>query len=217
MYRLAYSKEGLIKFISHLDLIRLWQRAFRRAGLSVKVSQGFSPHPLISFGPPLPVGVAGRRELLDVTLTDGIDPARLQEGLQSALPEGIRVNEVRIIRSGGHSLCTVIDRATYEVELSGSYEDEAREKVAAAQKAASIVIRKKTGKGERFRDIKPLIAELKVEKGEGGKVLMRFTTAVGERGNLNPHDLLGAVLDWPAERVKTLPVTRTAIFSSGRH
>jgi len=216
MHRVTYSKEGLIKFISHLDLIRLWQRAFRRAGLTVKISKGFSLHPLMSFGPPLPVGVAGCGELLDVALVPGQNLMRAKERLQSALPEGVRVHEFRPVPEPRRSLCAAIDCARYEVHLEKECSNDVREKVASAKSAATLVARKLTREGERYRDIKPLIKELEVEGNRGGEERMRFTVRVGEGGNCNPHELLEAVLGWPEERIKKLRIARTALVSSGK-
>jgi radical SAM-linked protein len=217
MHRVMYSKEGLIKFISHLDLIRLWQRAFRRAGLPVKMSKGFSPHPLMSFGPPLPLGMASGGELLDVELVPGQDLSRAKERLQSALPEGIGVREFRPLPGSRTSLCAAIDYASYEVHLEKEHSGEVREKVEAARKAATLVAKKQKREGERYRDIKPLIKELEVGGECGREERLRFTVRVGERGNCNPHELLEAVLGWPEERVKKLCITRTALISSGKY
>ena len=214
MHRLTYSKEGLIRFISHLDLIRLWQRAFRRAGVAVRMSQGFSPHPLISFGPPLPLGVAGQREMLDVALVPGGDLSGAGGRLQGALPQGIRVVDLRPVPEGGASLCAELDRATYEAKLDGADAEGAAEKVAAARAAASIVVKRHTAKGERYRDIRPLIHGLECGEGPDGIVLLTCTVGVGDKGNLNPHELLEAVLGVPAERARLIPVTRTALYAS---
>ncbi len=214
MYRLVYSKEGLIKFISHLDLIRLWQRAFRRAGLPIEMSQGFSPHPIISFGPPLPVGVAGCREMLDVSLLHRYDPDEIKMRLESNLPAGIAVQDVSPVGKRVASLCTEMDQATYEVVFEKRHEGELRTRVAAINAAQELIVSKKTKRGSGYRNIKPLIRELEVKKGRNGVVLLRFTVSIGEAGNLNCYDLLKQLLEWPEEEIKKLPVTRTALSRS---
>ncbi|HOE26374.1 MAG: DUF2344 domain-containing protein [Candidatus Aureabacteria bacterium] len=214
MHRVTYSKEGLIRFISHLDLIRLWHRAFRRAGLPVRMSRGFTPHPSVSFGPPLPLGVAGQREMLDVAFDVGCDLSGARERLQQALPAGVRVVELRPVPEDGPSLCAELDRATYEAELCGAEANGAAEKIAAAQAAASIVVKKHTAKGERYRDIRPLVHRLECGEGPGGTVRLTCTVGVGDKGNLNPHELLEALLGVPAERAREIPVTRTALHTS---
>ncbi|MDD5557953.1 MAG: TIGR03936 family radical SAM-associated protein [bacterium] len=213
MYRIAYSKEGPIRFISHLDLIRTWQRSFRRAGLPVRVSRGFSPHPLISFGPPLPVGIAGRNELLDVDLDGEVDPAEIARRLEPALPGGVRVRSVGTAPAG-RSLCDGLDRASYEALVEGADPRVVRRQAAAAMRAERLVVSRRTEKGVRCRDLRPLIQSLAVDDAGVGAALLRFTVAVGGGGNVNPVELISAVLEWPEDRVKTLPIVRTGLFSS---
>lgn len=214
MHRVTYSKEGPIRFISHLDLIRLWQRTFRRAGLAVRMSQGFSPHPLISFGPPLPLGVAALREMLDVAFEPAQDLSGAKERIQGALPAGMRVIDLGPVPDSGPSLCAEAGRARYEAVLSGADAAGAAEKCAAAMSAATIVVRKRSAKGERYRDIRPLIHELECGDGPDGTTRLSCTVGVGEKGTLNPHELLEAVLGMPGERARTIPLTRTAILPS---
>ena len=180
------------------------------------MAQGFSPHPLMSFGPPLPLGMEGRGELMDVALVAGQDIAEAQQRLQSSLPEGIRIQGFRPVPESRPSLCAMIDGAGYEVKLDKGSACEAREKIAVAKSAPTIVSKKRTRDGERYRDIKPLIKELEVEEEEGGEAGICFTVRIGEGGNCNPHELLEAVLGWPEERVKKLRIVRTELTSSGK-
>jgi radical SAM-linked protein len=213
MYRVKYTKEGMIKFISHLDLIRLWHRAFRRAGIRVRMSQGFSPHPIMAFGPPLAVGVESRCELLDAALVDRLSPHEVRKKLSQALPAGITIRDVCLISDRAESICSKMNQATYELVLEGGCEEEVRAKIAAANAAEDLVICKKTKKGLRYRDIKPLIKELRVG-GDGTRgVRVHFTVSIGETGNVNCFELLRAVLGWPEERIKKLQVKRMALSS----
>lgn len=215
MHRLTYSKEGLIRFISHLDLIRLWQRVFRRAGLSVRMSRGFSPHPLISFGPPLPLGVAGLREMLDVSFDPAQDMSRAGERIRAALPAGINLVDMRPIPESGASLCAEAALARYEAVLKGADAEGAAEKCVAALGAASIVVKRRTAKGERYRDIRPLIHGLRCEHGPGGTARLLCTVGIGEKGTVNPHELLEAVLGIPGERARKIPLARVEILPGG--
>jgi len=211
MYRVTYSKEGFIKFISHLDLIRLWQRALRRSGVKVEMSKGFSPHPRISFGPPQPLGVAGRAELMDVEVCRG--ESLTVERLNSFLTSGIRAHEVRPVSDQGKSLCAAINRASYEVEFEKADESEVTSKVEALRASPSLIAHRKTEKGERCRDIRNLIEEIGVGESGEERVVVRCSVKVGEMGNLNPYELLEGLLGWPEERIRKLSITRTALFS----
>lgn len=214
MHRVTYSKEGLIKFISHLDLVRMWQRAFRRAGLRVKMSHGFSPHPIISFGPPLPLGISSRCELLDVAFVPGQDLTSAMDRLNRALPGGIRIHELRPVPDSGGSLCAEINRASYKAVIDPGSRQEAAEKIEAARRAPELVARSRRDNRERCRNIRPMVEEIELVEGSAGEALVRFTVCIGDEGNLNPRELLGAVLGWPESRIQALPMTRTALFTS---
>lgn len=168
----------------------------------------------MSFGPPLPLGVEGRGELMDVALAAGQSLADAERRLQAALPEGIRIRGFRPVPESRASLCAAIDGAGYEVKLGRESARGAGEKIAAAKSAPTMVSKKRTRDGERYRDIKPLIKELEVEEKEGGEAHVRFAVRIGEGGNCNPNELLEAVLGWPEERVKKLCIARTALTSS---
>ena len=116
--RLTYSKTGLIRFISHRDLIRVFFRAFSRAGLPVAYSRGFSPHPRVSFCPPLKVGMEGLNEMLDITLSRPVDPEAAAESLRPRLPEGIAVGGCRLLEGPVPSLNSRLEMAEYRVRLA---------------------------------------------------------------------------------------------------
>ncbi len=90
----TFSKKGAMKFISHLDLMRLFARATRRAALPVKITEGFSPHPKISLKRALKLGVESDNEEAIFVLKEPVSPEEFKERLQEQLPEGIRVGEV---------------------------------------------------------------------------------------------------------------------------
>jgi len=91
--RLLFAKEGRARYISHLDLMRTFQRAFTRAQIPIKHTEGFNPHPFISIALPLPLGFSSRCELLEFGLLEGTDYADVPARLNAALPEGVRVLE----------------------------------------------------------------------------------------------------------------------------
>lgn len=86
-----FCKKGILRYISHLDIVRLFQRALRRAGLPVALSQGFSPHYRISFGNALKLGVESEGEKAEFSLNEWIDPEEFKSRLNRKLPEGIKV------------------------------------------------------------------------------------------------------------------------------
>ena len=90
-YRMLFSKEGTAAYISHLDLLRTFQRVFIRAGLVIRHSSGFHPHPVMSFVLPLSVGQSSSCELLDFETVEDLDAAAFPERLNPFLPEGVRI------------------------------------------------------------------------------------------------------------------------------
>jgi radical SAM-linked protein len=84
--RLRFSRGARLKYISHLDLIRLWHRAFRRAGLELAYSEGFNPHPRIQIAAPLPLGVTGESELMDVVFARAYMPQSVMSSVMPSFP-----------------------------------------------------------------------------------------------------------------------------------
>ena len=112
--RVRYAKGDDLRFASHLDVTRCFQRGLRRSGLAVCYSEGFSPHPRVSFGPPLPLGVVGEGEYLDAALE--AKPAdQWIDALNRALPQGLRVLEGRVVPGHGPSLVTLLNAAEYRI------------------------------------------------------------------------------------------------------
>ena len=90
----VFAKKGLMKYISHLDLMRLFTRAMRRADLPLKMTEGFNPHPKFSIQRALKLGLESESEEASVLLTEPIGPAEFMERLQKQLPEGIEIKSV---------------------------------------------------------------------------------------------------------------------------
>ncbi|MDP2928271.1 MAG: TIGR03936 family radical SAM-associated protein [Candidatus Omnitrophota bacterium] len=97
MYRvsISFSKKGLMRYISHLDLMRLFTRAMRRAELPLKMSEGFSPHPKLSLKRALKLGVESEHEEASIILRFPVEPEEFKDRLQKKLPEGIEVKDVQ--------------------------------------------------------------------------------------------------------------------------
>ena len=117
--RLRFSKRGPVRYISHRDVARAWERAFRRAGLPVTFTQGFSPHPRVSFGLALPLGYESDAEYLDVTLAERGDAADVARRLDAVLPEGMSVEAAREVDPSAPSVASIVEWADYVVALSG--------------------------------------------------------------------------------------------------
>lgn len=159
--RLRFSKTGRAVYISHLDLMRTMQRAFLRAGCALKYSEGFNPHPQISILLPLSVGCASRCELMDFTLTESPDLAGLPARLTAALPEGIEALAAYAPETKAKQLKWLEIEGRFEYDARGL--EEMARGVNGFFARGSIVIRKKTKRGEGESDISPAIKSFSAE------------------------------------------------------
>ncbi len=115
--RIRFSRGEEIKFISHLDIVRLWQRAFNRAGIEIAYSTGFTPHPRIALAAPLPLGITSEAELMDIVIVKGVAPQFFVSALNQQLPPGLRVDKVFPISPDLPSLQSQINQAEYRVDV----------------------------------------------------------------------------------------------------
>ena len=120
--RVRYAKKGRMIFLSHLELITLFTRAVKRAGIPVRFSQGFHPHPKFSFATALSVGVESAAEYLDIEIDTGFGAERLMTGLNQVLPQGIAVMETARIPGNAPSLSTIMEAVRYRVTLPAGTE-----------------------------------------------------------------------------------------------
>jgi len=116
-YRATFAKRGGARFTSHLDLVRTFSRAFRRAGLGLKYSQGFNPKPLLAFTPALALGVEGAREAVDFQLGAPAEGPALVKRLNDVLPEGVVIESVALVLPGAPSLAGDVRSADYRVSV----------------------------------------------------------------------------------------------------
>ena len=116
-YRICYQKNDDLIFISHLDLQKMFQRAFRRAKIDLAYSEGFNPHPKMSYSPPLSLFVSSAEEYLDVYVSSGQDIDELKVRLSGVLPESIIINHVKLLDDDAENLSDLIAWGEYEIIL----------------------------------------------------------------------------------------------------
>lgn len=185
MSRLLFEKTGDSIYISHLDLMRVFQRAFRRAGLLLRHSQGFTPRAIVSIALPLSVGVESVCELLDFELEQGSATA---EALNAVLPAGIRVREVyegdRKIKELTHL------RARVTLEYDGEAPEAST--VEALFRGETLVLEKQSKKGTAQVDILPMVRDLTVARPDGHTLVLEAVICA-QNPSLNPLLLAQAV------------------------
>ncbi len=154
--RIRYAKRGPLRFTSHRDFARAFERALRRASVPIAFSQGFSPHPKISYASAVPTGVASEAEYLEIGLHTAVDPAELQRALDRALPPGLDVLEAVVARSPG-GLPERIEASAWRIELPGVAPDRLGEAVAAFLAAEEILVERLTKQGRRTFDTRAAV------------------------------------------------------------
>ncbi|HIJ59589.1 MAG TPA: TIGR03960 family B12-binding radical SAM protein [Nitrospirae bacterium] len=122
--RLCYSKTDVLKNLSHLELTHVFHRAFKRANINCVYSEGFHPAPLVSFGPPLNVGVSGLKEYLDIEVFLLFDIESTMQKINNTLPDGIKISSIKIIPLDSPSLTKIIKRYDYSIKNFQTYDIE---------------------------------------------------------------------------------------------
>lgn len=198
--RVKFTKLGYLKYLSHLDLVRLFTRAFSKADLPVKYTEGFNPHPKFSMGNPLSLGIESLAEYMELELSESMSPGELKQRLNSVLPEGIKISEA-VESFETSSLSSQIRWSHYEIRLwmeDRSDKKTFSEKLEKWDGIQSIIIDKKKKKGKNKIsvrvDIKPLIGNLQF-KGfdDEGFAILSTLLKTGEEGNLKPSELAEAM------------------------
>ena len=187
MPRLLFEKTGDSVWISHLDLMRVFQRAFRRAGLLLKHSQGFTPRAIVSIALPLSVGVESVCELLDYELVEGEATAEL---LNEKLPAGIRVLE--IVENGRKIKELTHLRAMIAMEYDRGIPENLVERLDAFYSQESLIIKKHSRKGETETNILPMLCEKKIRSMDERFVEMEVLVCA-QNPSLNPQLLINAL------------------------
>jgi len=120
--RVKFGRGQELKYISHLDLMRLWERALRRAGMPIAYSQGFNPRPRLSIAAPLPIGVTSKGELIDIFVAWRASPSFFTKAVAAKLPPGIEILEIKEIWPNLPSLQSQVRYAEYQVEIESERE-----------------------------------------------------------------------------------------------
>ncbi|MBU6245043.1 MAG: TIGR03936 family radical SAM-associated protein [Actinomycetales bacterium] len=191
--RLRYAKRGRLRFSSHRDFQRAFERALRRAGVPIAFSAGFSPHPKVSYANAAPTGSASEAEYLEIGLQAACDPHRLRQALDDALPPGLDVIEVVVARTP--DFVARLQASVWRIELPEVDVAAASAAARALLEADEVVVERLTKQGRRSFDARGAVLSLDVAPaGEdpGGCAIL---TAVVRHGTptVRPDDVLAAL------------------------
>jgi len=194
-YRIVFEKKGRAIYISHLDLMRTFQRAFQRAGLNVRHTEGFNPRPRISIAVPLSLGMESRCEILDFEALEPLDESVVQK-INAVMPEGIFVRELR------KNTRKVSEITWIRYNLRLIYDRGAPEGTAEAIKnllsSENVTVRKKTKRGEADFNIIPCINSAEVAQDGSEELLLEVVTSAQEP-SLNPMLIIDAISQYLPE------------------
>ncbi|MHC0433997.1 TIGR03936 family radical SAM-associated protein [Streptomyces sp. O3] len=156
--RLRYTKRGRLRFTSHRDFQRAFERALRRADVPMAYSAGFTPHPKVSYANAAPTGTGSEAEYLEIALTAHRDPATLRELLNASLPDGLDVTDSVEARTSG--LAERLQASVWELRLDGVTPDDAEQAAAAFLAAETVEVERRTKNGMRSFDARAAVAAL---------------------------------------------------------
>ena len=195
--RFKFTRGEELRFISHLDQQRLFQRAFRRAGLNIAHSNGFNPHPKLSFALAMSVGLMSDSEYGDVVLTCDIDLMEFTKRLNAALPEGLKVIEARRIPQGKTSLSASLTDSRYRIEVAledGMDETSLFNILNTYKSLDEVILEKRNKKGKLVpKNIRPFIQDIRVLSIEKGNAVLELRLKYLEQQSVKPELVLQTV------------------------
>uniref|UniRef100_UPI004056923E TIGR03936 family radical SAM-associated protein n=1 Tax=Acetatifactor sp. TaxID=1872090 RepID=UPI004056923E len=211
--RIKFRKYGPIRFIGHLDVMRFFQKAIRRAQIDVAYSTGFSPHQIMSFAAPLGVGLESNGEYLDVEIHSITSCEDIMKHLNVASAPGIEITSVKILPENAGNAMASVAAASYTVRFREGREPKVNigNALPAFLAKETILITKETKKGSREVDLKPGIYELSWEN-NAFSMLVDASSA----GNIKPGQIIEALLNDNGETLQenALLITREDTFTN---
>lgn len=195
--RFKFTRGEELRFISHLDQQRLFQRAFRRAGLNIAHSNGFNPHPKLSFALAMSVGLMSDSEYGDVVLTRDIDLMEFTKRLNDALPEGLKVVEARRIPQGKTSLSASLTDSRYRIDVAledGMDEASLLDILNTYKSLDEVILEKRNKKGKLVpKNIRPFIQDIRVLSIQEGNAELELRLKYLEQQSVKPELVLQTV------------------------
>ncbi len=187
--RIKFSKLGMGKYISHLDLLRTFTRAIHRANLPVRYSQGFNPHQLITFSLPLALGVTSETEFVDIDFEEGTSQELVMTALNESLPPDIKILKVSMPECKANDIVSA--RYIIDIVAKETIEEETIKKFFAQENIAAM---KKTKKGEKEINLRDYIIDWKIAEISDRKISIDTVLSAGGTANIKP-DILAAKME----------------------
>ncbi len=201
-----FTKTGMAKYISHLDLQRAFGRAIRRSGLPVKMSEGFNPHYVMSFASALALGVKSSAECVEVVLKHEVKPELFVFALNRALPKGLEATRAAVLVDSAPKLMAAVREALYEVTFTNCDIGMLNSAVCDIMNQSGIVAVKKSKVRQKQFDIRPMILGLETEQQS-----LKMRLAAAPSGSLKPEFVIDEII----KRIGTCSysIERTGLFA----
>jgi radical SAM-linked protein len=189
-----------MKFVGHLDMMRYFQKAMRRAEIDIRYSEGFSPHQIMSFAAPLGVGITSDGEYFDIEANSSPSSAEALQRLNSTMVDGVEVTSFVKLPDDAKKSMSIVAAADYLLSFKEGYEnplspDNWQENIKKYfWDQDSFVITKKTKKSEREVDLKPLVYRFEAQEGENGAEFF-LQVSTGSVDNIKPELVLSSLFD----------------------
>ena len=209
----VYHKAEEARFISHLDVLRALQRAFRRAGLLLRYSDGFNPHPELSFASALATGMTSDAEWFEVELAQDMDPEAFLSAVNPVLPKGLSVSGAREMPAGIRTLASCTRAAEYRITVTTEqvFQMDTLEEALRGLLSGDIIVNKRTKSGVRPVNIRPQVLKAIVEGIEQNTVTLRVLGQMQADGGLRAELFAGALLD-RLDAQGSVRIHRTAMY-----
>lgn len=184
--RIKFEKTGMMRFIGHLDVMRYFQKAMRRAGIDIAYSEGFSPHQKMSFAAPLGIGLEGTGEYFDIEVNSFMPSSIMTKSLNDNMVEGFKVISCKYLPENAPNAMSSVFAADYMVSIHNDNinisADDLTSQINAFYAQAEIITEKETKKSTRMLDLKPLIYSLSCENKS-----IKMCLSTGSTDNIKPE------------------------------
>ncbi len=204
-YRVKFAKVGKVCFIGHLDLLKVFQRAIKRAGIPIAYSNGFNPHQIVGFAIPLPLGMSSIGEYVDVELKEEVAPEIIALKLNEVMPDGIQILSVRKLNQNEKSCAAVVSAALYEISLPIYIENfsDIIEKILSRDK---LEIERISKRKTKIVDIKNDIFSVENIIKDCDFTVFRTIVSTGSRKNLKPELFVEYINNYIGKKFEPLKV-----------
>lgn len=199
--RIKFRKYGVMRFIGHLDIMRYFQKAIRRADIDICYSEGFSPHQIMSFAAPLGVGITSDSEYLDIEVNTTCSSKESIQMLNDTMVEGVEITGYVKLPDHAKTAMSIVAAADYDLFYKEGYEppvsmEELRTGIRRFFKEQQeVLITKKTKKSEKVMDLKALVYEFEVSEREG-KPCFYLKLSTGSSDNLKPELVVASLYEF---------------------